>query len=81
MTDHPEKLLIATLYSQYATRHTALSGEVEICRSGLAPLTEANQPGKIFMIKGETQNVIADTAEITIVEITPDEYEPIEEII
>lgn len=81
VTDHPEKLLIGTLYSQYATRHTALSGEAEICRSGLAPLSEANQPGKIFMIKGETQNVIADTTEIAIVELSPDEYEPIEEII
>lgn len=34
VTDHPEKLLIGTLYSQYATRHTTLEGEAVIDPGG-----------------------------------------------
>ena len=39
----PEQLLINSIYSQYATRHTKLSGEAYIYDGQLAPRTEANQ--------------------------------------
>lgn len=75
VTDHPEQLLIGSMYSQYADRHTVLSGEADLDNMTLCPLTEANQEGKIFMIVGETQDVIADATELTISELRPDEYQ------
>lgn len=73
VTDHPEKLLINTLYSQYGGRKTTLSGEAEIT-AGFGHITERNQGDRRFIRMGETQNLINDTAEITICEIRPDEY-------
>ena len=80
ITDCPERLLIGTLYSQYADRKTVLSGEAVLDTGGLCAFTEANQEGKVFMMSGEVQDVIADTSEVTIVEISTDEYEAIEEV-
>ena len=80
MTDHPEKLLIGTLYSQYAARKTKLSGEAVIDTGGLCVFTERNQQGKLFLMTGEQQDVIADTSEIEITEFSPDEYDAIEEV-
>lgn len=77
--DHPEKLLIGTLYSQYADRKTTLMGEAVI-DGGLHRYTEANQPGKRFMLMGDVQNLIADTADAEYCEIRPDEYDSIEEV-
>lgn len=79
ITDHPEKLLIGTLYSQYAGRKTTLSGEAEI-NAGLHYYTEANQGDKRFMLMGDTQNVITDCTEAEFCEFRPDEYSSIEEI-
>ena len=74
-TTQIENLLIGTIYSQYATRHTTLSGEADIiiC-DGIPAVTEQNQPGKAFIITGETQDCIADTSDTTIIELNPDEY-------
>ncbi len=80
VTDHPEKLLIGTLYSQFAGRMTKLSGECEITPAGLCKYTEANQPGKFFIMVGETQNVREDCTDATFVEFNPDEYDSIEEV-
>ena len=80
VTDHPEKLLIGTLYSQYAARKTKLSGEAVIDTGGLCVFTERNQQGKLFLMTGEQQDVIADTSEIEITEFSPDEYDAIEEV-
>ena len=80
VTDHPEKLLIGTLYSQYAERKTRLSGEAVIDAGGLCAYTEQNQSGKVFLMTGEQQDVIADTSEIEITEFKADEYDAIEEV-
>lgn len=42
--------------------------------SGLGTYTEFNQQGKKLMIKGEIQDLISDTSEVTLVELRPDEY-------
>lgn len=73
--DHPEKLLIGTLYSQFADRKTKLTGEAVI-NGGLFYYTEANQEGKRFMLMGETQDVIADCTDAEYCEFRPDEYDP-----
>ena len=80
VTDHPEKLLIGTLYSQYATRHTTLEGEAVIDPGGLCKYTEQNQPGKVFMMSEEQQDVITDTTQAVYTELSPDEYDAIEEV-
>ncbi|MDE6702763.1 MAG: hypothetical protein K2K00_03700, partial [Muribaculaceae bacterium] len=75
VVDHPERLLIGTLYSQYADRKTTLEGECTLDYGGLAAYTEINQPGKKFMMSGETQNLIKDCTEALFTEFNPDEYE------
>lgn len=79
VTDHPEKLFIGTLYSQYAARHTTLSGEAQLYPGAMCPFTEANQGGKVFLMIGERQDVITDCSDISIVELSADEYDAIEE--
>lgn len=74
-TDHPENLLIGTLYSQFGDRRTKLEGECRISSGGLKAYTERMQDGKVFVLTGETQYVITDTAEATITELRPDEYD------
>lgn len=69
-----EDLLIGTLYSQYATRHTKISGEATIDTGGLALRREANQGDAVFIVTGETQNLKNCCGEITIVELSRDEY-------
>lgn len=76
VTDHPERLLIGTLCSQYAGRMTVLEGEARIDCGGMKTYTDANQPqGTRFMVKGESQNLIMDTSDVTLVEVREDEYQ------
>lgn len=79
ITDHPERLLIGTLYSQYAERKTTLSGEAAI-DGGLHYYAEANQGDKRFMLMSDVQDVITDCTEAEYCEFRPDEYEGIEEV-
>ena len=80
ITGRLENLLIGTLYSQYATRHTTLSGEAVADGGGLSAYTERCQPeGRVFMIAGEVQDAVMDCTEATFVELTPDEFVSIEE--
>lgn len=78
-TDCPERLLIGTLYSQWASRKTTLSGEAE-ADDGLCYYTERNQAGKRFMLLGEEQNPVADCTDAKYCEFRPDEYDAIEEV-
>lgn len=80
VTDHPEKLLIGTLYSQYAERKTTLQGEAEIDAGDICAYTEQNQAGKVFLMSGEQQDVITDTSDIEVTEFVADEYEAIEAV-
>lgn len=78
-TDHPERLLIGTLISQYSRRMTRLSGECAVTL-GAHVFTEANQPGRRFLVKGEVLNAQTDTSEASFVEFRPDEWTAIEEV-
>lgn len=80
VTDHPEKLLIGTIYSQFAERKTTLTGEAVLDPGDLCVYTERNQAGKVFMMSSEQQNVIMDTADALYTEFNADEYDAIEEI-
>jgi hypothetical protein len=80
-TTQIEELLIGTLYSQYAGRKTKLSGEMVIDPGGLVPYSEQNQGEKKFIMVGETQDLITDTTEATIIELRPDEYEKSEIVV
>ena len=73
-TTQVEDLLIGTLFSQFGSRRTKLSGEMRIVAGALEPYTEQNQPGKKFMITADTQDVIADISDATVTELRPDEY-------
>lgn len=77
VSDHPERLLIGTLYSQYATRRTTLSGEATI-HAGLHRFNERNQGDKVFMLLSDVQDVITDCTEAEYCEIMSDEYEGID---
>ena len=75
-TDRLERLLIATAYSQYATRRATISGLAKLIPQ-MAILTEASSSGK-FLITSERQNIIEDSAEIKIVEFVPDDFIAVE---
>ena len=74
--DCPEHLLIGTLYSQFASRRTVLTGEADIPFGHLGTFyDEAQESGVLFLMKGQVQNIIEDTTEAVFVEIRPDEYD------
>lgn len=73
-TSQVEDLLIGTLYSQYATRHTKIEGEATVTGDGLTAWTERCQPGKIFIMASETQDLRTCCGERMIIELSPDEY-------
>lgn len=76
VTDRLERLLIGTVYSQYASRHVVLSGTT-ILVPEFGVLGDAATPGK-FLILGEAQDCIADTSDIVMAEFSEDNYEGIE---
>lgn len=78
VTDHPERLLIGTLYSQFAERKTTLSGECRLAALGPTAFTEKAMPGAVMLATTESQDLMTDTEEATFVELNPDEYEPID---
>lgn len=76
-TEHPEQLLIGTLYSQYASRKTTLSGTV-VMQPGFSLFTDRAQPDKRFFVLDCSENIIEDTASATFCELRADEYEGVE---
>ena len=77
-TNLVEKLLIGTLYSQFATRHTKLSGTAFLMEGDLKLYRDAMQSGKKFLMLADLQDVDAGTSEMSVVELTQDEYDAIE---
>ncbi len=77
-TNLVEKLLIGTLYSQFATRHTKLSGTAFLMKGDLKLYRDAMQSGKKFLMLADIQDVDAGTSEMAVVELSPDEYDAIE---
>jgi hypothetical protein len=77
-TNQCERLLIGTLHSQYATRHVKLAGTTEILGDGLITYTEAMQTGKKFIVTADAEDLGDDTSDMTMVELSADNYEPAE---
>lgn len=75
-TDLLEKLLIGTVYTQYATPHLKLSGTVCLLPS-FRTYTDRNEPGT-YLLLSETQNLRAEQSEITMAQFEADNYEGIE---
>ena len=73
-TDHPEQLLIGTLYSQFAERKTTLSGTCTILPGGLRYLTDPALSGAKLMLLGEVQSCRECESQIRVAEFSPDEY-------
>lgn len=74
--DRLERLLIGTVYSNYASRHNVLFGTVRLL-PGFGVFGDANTAGK-FIVLSEVQNCLEDTSEIKMVEFGEDNYEGIE---
>ena len=75
--DRLERLLIGTVYSQYASRHNVLSGTVRLLPSFGILGDEGRTAGK-FLLLSEVQNCREDTSEIKMSELTEDNYQGIE---
>jgi hypothetical protein len=71
-----ERLLIGTVYSQYASRKNTLSGTVRILNE-MSVLTDESTEGK-FILLSEVQDLMQDTSEIEMSEFAADNYEGIE---
>lgn len=76
VTDRLERLLIGTIYSQYASRKMVLSGTVALNPS-FAVHSDRSCSGK-FMLLGEVQDLQADESEIIMAEIAADDYQGVE---
>lgn len=74
--DRLERLLIGTVYSQYGSRHNTLSGTVRLLPD-LKIHTDASSSGK-YILLSEVQNLLQDSSEITMAELSADNYEGIE---
>ena len=74
-TETAEQLLIGTLFSQYATRKTVLSGEVQMDPGGLTLYREAAQGNGVkLLMTSEVQHVREEMSEAELLEVRPDEY-------
>jgi len=76
ITDRLEKLLLGTIYSQYAQRHTKLSGTVTLL-SGFGTYSDAASEGKYILIS-DMQDLHADESNMCIVELSEENYEGID---
>lgn len=76
VSDRLERLLIGTVYSQYAARHNTLSGTAKLL-PGFGIYTEKSTPG-VFILLSEVQNCIEDESVIKMAELSEDNYEGIE---
>ena len=72
ITDRVEKLLIGTIYSNYATRHPMLSGDVVLLKN-FGVLTDKWIPEKYITLE-ETQDLKRGISTISMVKIDPDNY-------
>lgn len=71
-TDRLERLLIGTVYSQYATRKHVLSGTVELLPE-FSVLTDASEPGQ-YVLLSEVQHLLRGESEIQMVQFDADNY-------
>lgn len=70
-------MLCGAVFSQHATPSLVLTGQ-----SRLLPffgvLTDTNSPGRAFMPMSEVQDLRADTSDVRLVEVQPEDYTFIE---
>ena len=76
ITDQLERLLIGTIYSNYATRHNTLSGTTALLPS-FSIYTDTNEPGK-YLLLSETQHLKEDESDILMAQFEADDYEGVE---
>lgn len=76
ITDLLERLLIGSVYSNYASRHNTLSGTVVLLPE-FSTYTDSNEPGK-YIIISETQRLYNDESQILMVRFDADNYEGVE---
>ena len=77
-TDLLEKLLIGTVYTQYATPHKVLSGTTVLLPT-FTTYTDMNEPG-VYLLLSEMQDLRAEQSQIKMVQFEADDYEGIEYI-
>lgn len=70
-----ENLLIGTLYSQFGSRKTKLSGTAAMNGEGVCTYTDEASSGVIMMLAGAVENLREDTVAGTWIEVSPDTYE------
>ena len=75
-TNQIEQLLIGTLYSQFATRKTVLSGTaaLKVPAPVLLWYRDKSQDGKRFILTESVERLREAESEIRVVELSPDEY-------
>lgn len=71
----PEKLLIATAYSQHASRHLTLSGLTAI-EPALATFADAAMPDVVLMRTGCVERLREAEADSSFVELSAEHYTP-----
>lgn len=76
VSDSPQRLLIGTVYSQYAVGCTVLSG-TSLPLMNLKPVSDAATPGK-FIMRSEVYDVRAAESTIEIVELKEENYTAVE---
>lgn len=76
VTDSPQRLLIGSIYSQYAEGRLILSGTAEPL-PGLTPLSDAATSGK-FIMKSEEYKVREAESTVEIVQLAEESYEGVD---
>lgn len=77
VTDRIERLMIGSVYSQYAQRRVILSGTCELL-PGLCTLTDASDPDGRYIMLGEIQNLATEESEIVMAQYGADDYKGLE---
>lgn len=76
VSDQLERLLIGTVYSNYAARHNTLSGTTVLLPS-FGIYTDVSEPGR-YILLNETQHLLSDESEILIARFDADNFEGVE---
>lgn len=74
--DRLEKLLLGTIYSQYAERKQKLTATVDLLEGFV--LSDTPRTASKYLLVADTQNLADDSSYMTMTEFGPDEYQDIE---
>ena len=77
VTDSLEKLLVGTVYSNYAARKNTLEGTIKLLPESLVLSDNSDVNGR-YVILSSNENLQQATAEVRIAEFSADEYSDIE---